>query len=187
MSLNIYNVKNIEAIVALDEHFGLAKDGTIPWKNKEDMKFFKDKTVDNIVVMGSTTLLSLPNRAPLANRFNIVLTNNKDKFVPGYFIYGNIVFYNYFEFLEYIYNIQTNKTIYIIGGKQIYDLLLPLCQKIWLSIIPGNYNCDVKLTSMSDNSFDTLLDDYEVVETNVVKPETFVLYCLQKQKAKANN
>lgn len=172
---------NIEAIVALDEHFGLAKDGAIPWKNKEDMKFFKDKTINNIVVMGINTLLSLPNRMPLADRFNIVLTNNKDKFVPGYFIYGNIVFYNYPQFIDYINHIQTNKTIYIIGGKQIYDLLFPLCNKIWLSIIPGNYHCDVKLTSISDNSFDILLDNYDVVEPNDVKPKTFILYCLQKQ------
>lgn len=174
---------NIEAIVAVDEHFGLAKDGAIPWKNKEDMKFFKNKTLDNIVVMGSTTLLSLPNRAPLLNRFNIVLTNNKDKFVTGYLAYGNIVFYNYFEFLEYMYNIQTNKTIYIIGGKQIYDLLFPLCNKIWLSVIPGNYDCDIKLTSISNNALNNLLDNYDIVETDTKQPETFTLYCLQKQQS----
>jgi dihydrofolate reductase len=169
----------MEAIVAVDEHFGLAKDGAIPWKNKEDMKFFKDKTIDNIVVMGSNTLLSLPNRAPLANRFNIVLTNNKDKFVHGYLAYGNIVFYNYTELLDYIHNVQTNKTIYVIGGKQIYDLLLPLCNKIWLSIIPGNYHCDIKLTNISDNSLDILLEDYDIVENDFI-PKTFVLHCLQK-------
>jgi len=177
--MNSYNIKNIEAIVAVDEHFGLAKDGAIPWKNKEDMKFFKDKTIDNIVVMGSNTLMSLPNRAPLANRFNIVLTNNKDKFVHGYLAYGNIVFYNYTELLDYIHNVQTNKTIYVIGGKQIYDLLLPLCNKIWLSIIPGNYHCDIKLTNISDNSLDILLEDYDIVETDFI-PKTFVLHCLQK-------
>jgi dihydrofolate reductase len=179
--MNTSNIKNIEAIVAVDEHFGLAKDGAIPWKNKEDMKFFKDKTLDNIVVMGSKTLLSLPNRAPLANRFNIVLTNNKETFVPGYLNYGNIVFYTHSEFIDYINNIQTNKIFFVIGGKQIYDLLLPLCNKIWLSIIPGNYNCDLKLTNLSDNSFDKFLEYYHIVETKII-PKTFTLYCLELQK-----
>ena len=63
-----------EAIVAMDENNGIAKQGKIPWKSKTDMKFFKDKTINNIVVMGFNTLLSLPNEAPLRDRLNIVVT-----------------------------------------------------------------------------------------------------------------
>ena len=159
---------NIEAIVAVDQDFGLAKDGKIPWKNKEDMAFFKDKTIEHIVVMGSKTLLSLPKQAPLNNRYNIVLTNNKEQFVHNYISYGNIVFFNHSELMDYINNVQTNKTIYIIGGKQIYDLLLPLCQKIWVSIIPGHYNCDITLQFNFDN--------YNMLPIN---KNTFLLHCYQ--------
>lgn len=164
---------NIEAIVATDENDGLAKDGTIPWKNREDMKFFKQKTIGNIVVMGSKTLLTLPNQAPLGNRYNIVLTNNKQFFLEKYSTYNNIIFYNYDEFMDYINNVETDKTIYIIGGKQIYDLLLPKCSKIWISVIYGNYDCDVKL--------DLDLDlDFEKEKNNILQNSfnTFKLYCL---------
>lgn len=163
------NKVNIEAIVATDENYGLAKNGSIPWKNREDMKFFKQKTIGNIVVMGSKTLLSLPNQAPLGNRFNIVLTNNKQEFLEKekYSSCNNVIFYNYEEFMNYINNVETDKTIYIIGGKQIYDLLLPKCSKIWLSVISGNYDCDLKL--------ELNFEKYGILQ---YPTETFMLYCL---------
>ena len=134
----------MEAIVAVDEKFGISKNGAIPWKNKEDMKFFKSKTIGNIVVMGSNTLLSLPKSNPLGGRFNIVLTNNKDKYIEKYLNFDNIVFYNYDEFMDYFENVETDKTIYVIGGKQIYDLLSPYCGSVWMSTIRGYYDCDLK-------------------------------------------
>lgn len=158
---------NVEAIIALDENYGMAKNGTIPWKNREDMKFFKKKTIENIVVMGSKTLLSLPNQAPLGNRYNIILTNNKEYFSEKYSDYDNIIFYNYDELMNYINNVETDKTIYIIGGKQVYDLLIPICSKIWMSIIEGNYDCDLRLKLN--------LENYNIVQQPA---ETFMLYCL---------
>jgi dihydrofolate reductase len=158
----------IESIVAVDEEYGLAKDGKIPWKNKEDMKFFKQKTIGNIVIMGSKTLLSLPNQAPLGNRYNIILTNNKQYFLEKYSKYSNICFYNYEELIYYISNVETDKTIYVIGGKQIYDLFFPICDKIWLSVINGNYDCDLKL-NIDINRYDTTICN------NI---DTFTLYCL---------
>ena len=134
----------MEAIVAVDEKFGISKNGAIPWKNKEDMKFFKSKTIGNIVVMGSNTLLSLPKSNPLGGRFNIVLTNNKEKYIEKYLNFDNIVFYNYDEFMDYFENVETDKTIYVIGGKQIYDLLSPYCGSVWMSTIRGDYDCDLK-------------------------------------------
>lgn len=84
----------IEAIVAVDEKYGLAKDGQIPWKSKTDMNFFKTSTNNNIVVMGSNTLLSLRNANPLPNRLNIVLTRDPSKFINDdkYKGFDNILF-----------------------------------------------------------------------------------------------
>lgn len=161
-------MSKIEAIVAIDEEYGLAKDGTIPWKNQEDIQFFKQKTIGNIVVMGSKTLLSLPNKAPLKNRHNIVLTNNKQHFIELYSSYSNICFYTYEEFIAYVNNVVTDKIIYVIGGKSIYELLFPMCSKIWLSVIHGKYDCDMHLQI-----------DLEKYDIDICKEaKTFNLYCL---------
>ena len=65
----------MEAIVAVDLHNGIAKNGSIPWTSKKDMTHFYKKTTGNIVIMGRNTFFSIPEeRRPLKNRLNIVLT-----------------------------------------------------------------------------------------------------------------
>lgn len=150
------NIK-LEAILAVDENFGLSKNGIIPWKNKTDMTFFKTKTTGHTVIMGSNTLLSLPRGQPLPDRLNIVLTNDGEKYKNQYVGVDNIIFYDYLELIHYLKELddqinninennikdEINKPIYVIGGKQIYELLMPFCSKIWLTTIKGNYECDL--------------------------------------------
>ena len=116
---------NVEAILAVDSVNGLAKNGQIPWKSKTDMMFFKNKTIEHIVVMGSKTLLSLPKSKPLKNRTNIVITNETEKYSNLYSDYKSyLTFLNFQETLQYIKSNKNNK-IFIIGGNKIYNLLLP--------------------------------------------------------------
>ena len=116
MSLKI---NNVEAILAVDSNYGLAKDGSIPWKSKKDLKFFKDKTINNVVVMGSKTLMSLPKSEPLKHRINIVVTNNFNKYCNLYQLYDNIFFVNGIDIMHTLKHLYKNKTIFIIGGNQI--------------------------------------------------------------------
>jgi len=140
MSLKI---QNVEAILACDTNNGISKDSIIPWKSKTDMKFFKNKTTNNIVIMGSKTLLSLPESMPLNNRKNIIITNDIDKYFNLYKNCSNeITFVNLNQAIN-IMKSNTNKMIYIIGGNQIFNQLMPYCSKIWLTRIKTNYNCDL--------------------------------------------
>lgn len=139
-------LNNVEAILAIDSDYGLARYGIIPWNSKKDLKFFKDKTINNVVVMGSKTLLSLPKSEPLKNRINIVVTNNINKYCKLYQSYDNIFFLNYDDIIYTLNNSYKNKTIFIIGGNQIYNMLLSYCSKIWLTKIKSNYNCDLFFT-----------------------------------------
>ena len=133
---------NVEGIVAIDLANGLAKNGTIPWKSKTDIAFFKNKTTNHTVIMGSATLESLPNSKPLPNRTNIVITNNKEKYQN---VYDNLVAYNLEEIVKLITTDKTT-TFFIIGGNQIYNLLLPYCSTIWVTKINADYKCDTLLT-----------------------------------------
>ena len=151
----------IEAIVAVDLKNGIAKDGKIPWKSKADMKFFREQTAGNIIIMGSTTLLSLPNAMPLPNRINIVLTRTPEKYTcyPKYSQLENIFFWEEETVLEFLaikklenkFLIKAeqgqtkNKKIFVIGGKQIYNLLLRFCDSVLVTKIKGDYNCDLQL------------------------------------------
>jgi dihydrofolate reductase len=156
-----FSFEAIEAIVAVDQGFGLAKNGQIPWKSKTDMNFFKTTTTNNIIVMGSKTLLSLRNALPLPNRLNIVLTREPSYFKNDakYKDLDNIIFLNENEFDKFLKEPHLNQSslikpvhnkyfkddikIFIIGGEQIYSKYCSKCDTIWLTKIKANYECDL--------------------------------------------
>jgi len=133
---------NVEAILAIDSLNGLAKNDKIPWKSKTDMLFFKNKTIENTVIMGSKTLLSLPNSQPLANRTNIVITSQKQKYSNMYNNFSNIYFLDLEETVNFM-KTNINNKFFIIGGNQIYNLLLPYCSTICLTKMKQSYDCDL--------------------------------------------
>ena len=63
----------MNAIVAVDNNWGIGKNNGLLFHIPTDMDFFKKKTLNKVIVMGSNTLLSFPNSKPLKNRTNIVL------------------------------------------------------------------------------------------------------------------
>lgn len=136
-------IPNVSAILAVDEKFGLAKNNKIPWKSSKDMQFFRSKTINNVVVMGSKTFLSLPNSQPLKDRINLVVTNNSKKYYKLYSKYYNVLFIDRLQVIGIMKCCYKDKTIFVIGGNQIYNLLLPYCSTIWLTKIKSNYECDL--------------------------------------------
>ena len=149
--------RKMEAIVAVDQGFGLAKNGQIPWKSNTDMIFFKTTTTNNIIIMGSKTLLSLRNAMPLPNRLNIVLTRDPSRFTNDikYKDIGNIIFINEQDLDTFIKKpnsliteehnkyLKIDYKIFIIGGEQIYSKYCCICSAIWLTKIKANYECDL--------------------------------------------
>lgn len=122
----------IKAIVAIDVEWGISRNGTIPWSNKEDMQFFKEQTIgngNNAVVMGRLTQESLPV-FPLPGRKNFVVSKK-----------GNGDFLS----LEQIQSLTYFSEVWIIGGAQIYETMLKrkLAQRVYISHIDGIYNCDL--------------------------------------------
>lgn len=67
----------MQAIVAADNNWGIGYQNRLLVSIPSDMKFFRQKTTGNVVVMGRKTLESFPNGLPLKNRVNIVLTKNE--------------------------------------------------------------------------------------------------------------
>ena len=166
---------SIEAIVAVDHDFGLAKNGQIPWKSKTDMNFFKTTTTNNIIVMGSKTLLSLRNALPLPSRLNIILTRDPNHFTNDakYKDLDNILFLNEDGFDNFIINpiflikaehkkyLKIDAKIFIIGGDQIYSKYCCKCSTIWLTKIKANYKCDLIF------SYNSVLSNSEQYKYNV--------------------
>lgn len=129
----------IAIIVAMDEKRGIGKDNGLLWHLPEDMKFFKNTTTDNIVVMGRKNYESIPEKyRPLPNRENVILTRNKD-----YKAEGCLVFHSFEDILDH-YVDEEEKTMFIIGGGEIYKLALDkdIVDEMYITKVEKTYNAD---------------------------------------------
>jgi len=130
----------IRAILAHDANWGIGKNGDLPWpKNNEDLKWFKETTSGDVVIMGRNTWDSLPFK-PLPNRTNVIVTTQDIKGALG-----NIVV-DMRSLLKILPQIKfANKDIWVIGGAQLVEGMMPYIDELWLNNVQGDYNCDTFL------------------------------------------
>ena len=107
------------------------------YKLSYDMKWFNEKTLGKIVVMGRKTQESLP-KGYLPSRTNIVLSRNCKPH-----IYNDILWYNDIDAIKDVINKDDNDT-FIIGGEQIYKQFLDIVQTIYLTEIDDDSIGDAK-------------------------------------------
>ena len=155
-------------IVAVDECFGIGRNNTLPWTLKEDMKYFKkitSTTIDpnkrNAVIMGRKTWESIPEKyRPLADRYNIVLTSDKNYVAEGAVV-CETVGYALLQADKFLV-----ETTFVIGGGEVYREFLnhPSLDKIYITYINRNFNCDTFFPLLLE------LSKFEVVSDS----ETFI-------------
>jgi dihydrofolate reductase len=133
----------IKAILACDEQGGVSKDGKMPWPhNSTDLKWFKQNTAGQVVVMGSTTWKAPDMPRPLPNRVNVVVTNNEfDNQGANIYISGDLC-----RNLLALEEEYPNLTIWVIGGPDIVKQTIDVIDVFYLSRIPGDYACDTFLS-----------------------------------------
>ena len=129
----------IRAILACDDDWGIGKNGDLPWPhNPADLKWFKENTTGGVVAMGKATWDSLPKK-PLPNRNNVIVTSSEmDKSGPYHFL-------TFDQAPSHLKSMAKLQDVWVIGGAQLVNGLLPHIDEIWLSRISGIYDCDVFL------------------------------------------
>lgn len=148
-------------IVAVDKNFGLAKNGNIPWKIREDMNYFQDITTaeykkgkKNAIIVGHNTWKTLlPNG--LNNRINVVISSQfRDRVLPKKDEMK--AFSNLRKAVEYCQENSSNigKT-FICGGRQTYIETIQRydVNEMYLTQIDNNYGCDVKVPILYDGGY----------------------------------
>ncbi|MFC1615968.1 dihydrofolate reductase [Patescibacteria group bacterium] len=140
--------KPIYICVAVDENFGIGKDGKLPWRIHKEIQFFKELTTQtedphkqNMVIMGRKTWESIPHKfRPLPNRKNVVLTRKKDLVLKGAEVVNS---------LDQAFDCADEKIekIYIIGGSEIFRQALEHdhLTGLYVTEIENCYECDTFL------------------------------------------
>ena len=139
----------ISAIAAMDENNAIGFNGQLLEKIPEDLRRFKLLTQEKIVVMGRKAWESLPKK-PLPNRLNIIISN-KIKIIDTFTISMNIEEIK--SRLEYASKNQDEEW-FIIGGGQIYNELLPFCDRIYITKIYKKYeNVDTYFPNIDEQKW----------------------------------
>lgn len=97
--------------------FPIGVNGNMPWRNKNDLKWFKDTTTGHPVIMGRKTFEAIGH--PLKNRTNIIVTSRDDLWTEnsGIRVYNNLE-----DAIKFAKSID--EEVFIIGGASIYDYAL---------------------------------------------------------------
>lgn len=115
------------AIVVTDTNGAIGLGGQLIHPIAEDLKHFKEITSGHTVVLGRKTLDTFPEKRPLKNRRNLILTHNTNFSAEGAEIFHNME--------EAIKACEDDGEVFIIGGASVYQQFEPLLERIYLTRI----------------------------------------------------
>jgi len=118
----------IIGIVAVDRNGAIGKGGKLPWHYSADLKFFKETTTGNAVVMGHNTWRSL--KKPLPNRLNIVLSRTSEVQAEEFVV----IMRDVESVLAKAKELECD--LFVIGGEQVYRSFLPYIDKWIVTEVP---------------------------------------------------
>jgi dihydrofolate reductase len=122
----------MNAIAAVNLKGYIGKGGDLMYSIKEDLAFFARTTKGKTMVMGRRTLLSLPGGKGLKGRTNVVLSRTmtaeeaKERDV--------LVARDVDDLMELLRSLGIpEEEVFVIGGGEIYALLLPYCNTLYIT------------------------------------------------------
>lgn len=144
----------ISVVAAVGRNRELGRDNSLIWKLPNDLRNFRRITTGGTVVMGRKTFESIGR--PLPGRRNIVVTRNAD------FTHDGVeVVYGFDKAME-----ACHWNCFVIGGADIYEQALPIAEKLYLTLVDGDFEADTffpdyegKWVKITDQSFEADADN----------------------------
>lgn len=150
----------LKLIAAVSKNGGIGLNNRLLFSIRADMQRFKALTTGHTVIMGRETLDSLPRGAALPNRENWVLTRNP------HFSRENVTVFHSVE--ELLAALDPSRDYWVMGGAEVYRLLLPYCDRLELT--------EVDETADADRFFPVLGQEWTLVSHSEVLEETGIKF-----------
>lgn len=143
-------------IACVDKNWGIGYSGKLLTRIPEDLKLFRELTIGKHIIMGRKTMESLPNKC-LYNRTNIVLSRKKiDN--PDVLTFDSVD-----KLISYKNINIPDDECWVIGGGEIYHLLLEYCDTAYITFINHEFeNVDTYIPNLYEYGF----NDYRVSGIN---------------------
>lgn len=129
----------ITLVVARAQNGVIGREGRLPWHLPADLKRFKALTMGSVMVMGRKTFDSLPGLLP--GRRHVVLTRDRDWHAPGAEAAHDV---------EEALRLAESDPVSVIGGGDIFALMLPLADRIELTEVLDNVPGDTFIPDPRD-------------------------------------
>lgn len=153
----------IIGIIAIAKNFAIGKDGKLPWHYSSDLKFFKQTTLNNAVVMGRNTWESLPKK-PLPNRLNIVLSRTAE-IEPQ----PNVLVMRGVESVLALKNYLSGD-LFVIGGARTYEAFRDVMDKWIVTEVP------LEVEGADTFMPETFLDGFQLKEMRELEDQLAVKF-----------
>jgi dihydrofolate reductase len=126
----------ISIIVAMDETRGIGKNNQLMWRIPGELPRFKSITMGHPLIMGRKTYASIGK--PLPGRTNIVITRDTTQKIEGCVVVGSLE-----EAISAAEKSEGADEVFIIGGGQIFKEALPFTDRLYLTLVKGDFGADV--------------------------------------------
>lgn len=163
------------AIAAVDNNWGIGRNGDLLVNIPEDKKFFKHITNNSVVIMGRKTWDSLPKK-PLPNRENYVITKTPENHSEN-----GVKFITLSEAIQMIENSEINSRIFVIGGGQIYKELLPYCAMAVITKVYKDFEADTFFPNLSTDENWIVTGEAPVQYYNEIPYQFFIYENMKKR------
>lgn len=129
----------ISLIVAMSQNRVIGRENQMPWHLPNELKYFKRMTLGKPTIMGRNTFDSLGK--PLPGRPNIIVTRNPEYDADGISVVNSVE--DALDLAEQLTEHDANAEAMVIGGAQIFDVTLPLADRLYLTEIHAVVEGDV--------------------------------------------
>lgn len=150
----------MKAIVNADNNWGIGFGDKLINYIPADMKFFKETTTGNVVVMGRATFMTFPGPKALPNRVNIVLTTDENWNAPDVTVCHSVD-----ELFGVLKNYDTD-IVYVIGGSSVYEQLLPYCDTAYVTKVDTSKEADKYFPDLDSDPEWSIEEAGEIMEHN---------------------
>lgn len=140
----------MNAIVIVDEEWGIGRDNDLLVHLPGELKYFREKTLNKVIVIGRKTLESFPNQKPLPNRRNVVLTSNESFENEDCTVCVGV------DQLMKELSKWESEDVFIAGGEQIYRQFIDKCNKVFVTKIYHKFQADKHFVNMDER------DDFQI-------------------------
>ncbi len=149
-------------IVAADRNWGIGRNNGLLASIPTDMKYFKEHTMDKVVVMGRKTLESMPGKRGLPKRINYVLTGNEE------FDAERCTIVHSEEELFAAIDQYDPDDVFLIGGATLYNKYYRLCDKLYVTKMDAELDADTFIKNFDeDDEFEIISESDPVTENGI--------------------